>query len=176
MRIDIRNLKREPLFAVEVDDKDPPSGVKPPASALAEPRGDLPPLPAEVYLEWDSTIDDHGHLRRCPVCGCRELFVRKDFPQVTGFAIIVLAGIISMVLVGFRLVIWAVGILAAVAVIDAAVYFFTGRCLVCYRCRSEFRNLPIRKDHAPWQLSIGEKYREVTADAEPSGTDGESTT
>lgn len=176
MRIDIRNLKREPLFTVEVDDKDPPSAVKPSASALAEPRGALPPLPSEVYLEWDSTIDDLGHLRRCPVCGCRELFVRKDFPQVTGFAIIVLAGILSMVLVGFRQVVWAVGILIAVAIIDAAIYLFTGRCLVCYRCRSEFRKLPIRKDHPTWELAVGEKYRDLTDHSDVTHSDGKSTT
>jgi hypothetical protein len=75
-----------------------------------------------------------------------------------------------MVLLGLQRVLWALAILAAVAVIDALIYLFTGRCLVCYRCRSEFRNLPIRKDHPAWELAVGEKYREVSNEPRPSGS------
>ena len=105
------------------------------------------------------TIDDEMHLRRCPVCGCRELFVRKDFPQVTGFLIVVLAAVLSIVLFGIRAVKWGFAVLGVVALIDAMIFLFAGKCLVCYRCRSEFRGLDIRKDHPGWELAIGEKYR-----------------
>lgn len=157
VRIDVRNLQRQPLFRVEVDPRQLPSVVR--------PTGQTSP---EVFLHWDQALDDQGHLRRCPVCGCREMFARKDFPQVTGFVIVVLAGLAAMVLFGYRQVPWAVGILAAVAGIDATVYLFTGRCLVCYRCRSEFRRLPIGRDQPAWDLAIGEKYRALPTPPGPT--------
>lgn len=171
VKIDVHNERRERLFRVEVDAADPPSVVKPPSDGRANGDRETPApgdatadgdQPREMYLDWDQAIDDLGHLRRCPVCGCRELFARKDFPQVTGFVIVVLAALVAMWLfVGARQVIAGLGVLAAVALIDAVVYLFAGRCLVCYRCRSEFRDTPIRKDHPGWELAIGEKYRDA---------------
>ena len=148
MQIDVRDRKRQWLFSVDLDLSDPPSAVRPPAGGQPE-----------IYLDWDQAIDDTGHLRRCPVCGCRELFVRKDFHQVTGLLIVVVAGIVAMVLFGTRHIKWALTVLGLVAVIDAVVYLYVRRLLVCYQCRSEFRKLRIRRDHPRWNLSIGEKYR-----------------
>lgn len=156
VKIDLRNQQRERLFRVEVDPRDPPSVVKP---------GDRPGRPPsqspgrDVYLNWDGAFDDQKHLRRCPACGCRELFARKDFPQITGFAIVVAAAVAAMALFGANEVIWGVIVLAMVVLIDAVIYLFAGRCLVCYRCRTEFRGTPIRPDHAAWELATGEKYR-----------------
>jgi hypothetical protein len=148
VRILIRNLQRERLFTAHVDNKDPASVVRP-------PDGEGP----EVYLNWDGARDDHGHLRHCPVCGCRELFKRKDFPQITGFVIVVLAAVIAMVLFGMRRVLAGIIVLGTVALVDLLIFFFTGRCLVCYRCRSEFRDVPISRDQRGWDLATGEKYR-----------------
>ena len=74
-----------------------------------------------------------------PVCGCRELFVRKDFPQVTGFVIVssgsgALDGAVSGCSTSLLA---AVVVLITVTLMDLLIYFFTGKCLVCYRCRSE---------------------------------------
>ena len=148
VRIDLRDKDRRRLFRVAVGGKDRPTVVRPPD----EPG-------REVYLDWDQAFDDEGYLRRCPACGCRELFVRKDFPQVTGFVIVLVAAAAAMALFGMEQVIAAVSVLAAVVLIDAVIFFFTGKCLVCYRCRSEFRDLPIRPRHPGWELAVGEKYR-----------------
>ena len=162
MRIDLCNLRREPLFSVQVDADRPPSVVKPPAGGQ------------EIYLDWDQALDDHGHLRRCPACGCRELFVRKNFPQVTGLLIVVFAVVVATYLaLGKRHVIAAACVLMAVALIDAIVYLFTGKCVVCYRCRSTYRDLPIGKDQRGWELSTGEKYREVETEAATPRDTGE---
>jgi hypothetical protein len=148
MRIDLRDSHRQPLLSVEVDVNNPPTTVRGSGSC------DVP-----VTLDWTNAFDEAGHLRRCPACNCRELFVRKDFPQAVGFAIVVLAGIAALVLFAMNLVLWALAVLGAVVVIDGVIYLFTGRCLVCYRCRSEFRDTPIGEKHEPWDLAVGEKYR-----------------
>lgn len=175
MHIDIRNLDRQRLFSVEVDLNDPPAVVRP----NGDERSSTPTQ--EVFMNWDRAVDDEGHLRRCPVCGCRDLFVRKDFPQITGLTIVALATIVSMALFGAGAVIAAWGVLAAMVVLDAVIYAFTGKTLVCYRCRSEFRRLPIAREIKAWDLSVGEKYRRLPtdtarrADPHPAPSEPEST-
>ena len=167
VRIDLRNLARKRLFRAKVDPNRPPTVVHGPP--------DSPYAGQEVYLNWDQALGDEAHLRRCPACGCRELFVRKDFPQVTGFVIILMAAVIAIALFAAKQVKWAIALLATIAGLDTLIYFFAGKCLVCYRCRSEFRDLPIRHDHPGWDLAVGEKYRlsqRGDADDEPTNHNG----
>ncbi len=148
VKIRLNNEKREHLFNIHVDDQSPPSVVK-------DPNGEH----EQVTLDWDGAINDEGHLRHCPVCECKDLFVRNDFPQVTGLVVVALAAVISLIMLYHHFVLYACVVLGLVVLIDFLIYFFTGKVLVCYHCRSEFRDLPIRDDHAKWELSIGERYR-----------------
>ncbi len=100
-------------------------------------------------------------LSACPRCGCRDLFVRKDFPQGVGIAIVVCAGVAFLVLASSRqrFYLGALVLVAAVAV-DLVLYSFVPRITVCYRCRTEFRDTPINPLHGGYELAVGEKYRE----------------
>jgi len=148
MHIELRNQRRERQFAVDLDLDDPPAIVH-------APSGDGRP----VHLDWDRAIDDEQHLRRCPVCGCGDLFKRKPLPQLTAFAVIVLAAIIAMVVHGIGdEPMLALAVFIAVTVVDIAIYLFTPRQLVCYNCRSAFSGLRIRRDHPRWDKSLGEQY------------------
>lgn len=150
VRIDLRDSRRRFLFRVALDATQRPRMVDPPAGCgLA------------VGLDWDQAMDDAGVLQRCPVCGCRELFVRRDFPHAVGLAIVVVAGLAAAVLFATGRVWLALSMLAGVVVVDTVFMVFVKRCLVCYRCRSEFRDTPIGSGHESWDLAIGEKYRQV---------------
>lgn len=99
-------------------------------------------------------------LVQCPKCGCRDLFVRKDFPQKVGLAIVVAAAGGFLLLASMpRWFYLGALILVSAVVIDALLYFFVPKVTVCYRCRSEFRGMPINPRHQPFELSIAEKYR-----------------
>jgi len=149
MHIELRNTRRERLFAVDVSLFQPPSVVQPPVGSDCH----------AVHLDWDRAIDDEHHLRRCPVCGCDDLFMRKALPQVTAFAIIVFAAVVAMMLHGIGgQPMLALALFIAVTVVDVAIYLFTSRQLVCYRCRSAFSGMPIRRDHAKWDKTIGDQY------------------
>jgi len=150
VRITVHNIDREQLFDAEVSLTTPPAVVKDPTGTHQD----------EATLSWDGALDDAGLLCGCPVCGCRELFCRKDFPQVVGITMVVGVAVTVFVMFVFRYVVAGFVVLAAMVVFDFVVYLCTGRCLVCYRCRSEFRGIPIRRDHPKWDLSIGEKYRQ----------------
>ena len=99
-------------------------------------------------------------LTRCPRCGCGDLFIRKDFPQKLGLAIVVLAAVAFLVLAASRqrFYLGVIVLLAAVAV-DAALYWFVPRITVCYKCRGEFRDAPINPEHEGFDLAVAEKYR-----------------
>lgn len=99
-------------------------------------------------------------LTRCPRCDCRDLFVRKDFPQKLGLAIVVVAGVAFLVLAASRERFFlGVIVLLAAVVFDLVLYAIVPRITVCYRCRAEFRDVPINPAHEGYELAIGEKYR-----------------
>jgi hypothetical protein len=101
-------------------------------------------------------------LTQCPSCGCRDLFIRKDFPQKLGLAIVVIAAVAFLLLASSRLHFYVGAIvLIAAAAIDAAMYAFVPKITVCYRCRSEFRDTPINPAHEGFELAIAEKYRQA---------------
>lgn len=98
----------------------------------------------------------------CPSCGCGDLFIRKDFPQRLGLAIVMIAGAAFLWLAAFRSSFYIGAIvLFAAAVIDAALYLFVPRITVCYRCRAEFRAHPLNPNHHGFDLATGEKYRHL---------------
>lgn len=99
-------------------------------------------------------------LAACPACGCRDLFVRKDFPQKTGLAIVLGAAVAFLVLAArprtFYLGVW---VLVGAVILDGLLYAFVPRVTVCYRCRKEFRRIPINPAHQGFELAVAEKYR-----------------
>jgi hypothetical protein len=88
------------------------------------------------------------------------LFVRKAFPQRLGLAIVVVAAGAFLVLSAWRSRFYLGAIILCAAVgIDAILYLLVRRLTVCYRCRSEFANVPVNPEHGGFELSVGEKYR-----------------
>ena len=43
----------------------------------------------EVFLNWDGTLDDAGHLRKCLTCGCPNLYSYRSLPSVAPIIVIV---------------------------------------------------------------------------------------
>jgi hypothetical protein len=96
----------------------------------------------------------------CPSCGCRDLFIRKDFPQKLGLSIVIIAAMTFLVLASSRQYFYlGACILVAAAIIDALLYWFVPKITVCYRCRAEFRDAPLNPAHHGFELAIAEKYR-----------------
>lgn len=99
-------------------------------------------------------------LSTCPACGCRDLFIRKDFPQKVGLGIVVLAAAAFLVLAArpatFYLGAW---VLIAAAALDAVLYLVVPKVTVCYKCRREFRGARLNPAHGGFELAVAEKYR-----------------
>jgi len=88
------------------------------------------------------------------------LFVRKDFPQKLGLAVVIVA-VIAFVVLAARPRTFYIGawVLTAAVILDGLLYLFVPRVTVCYRCRKEFRNVPINPKHGGFELAVAEKYR-----------------
>lgn len=109
-------------------------------------------------LSIDAGLANDARVTRCPACDGVEFFVRRDFPQRLGLAIVMAAGLASCVLFATQRVTAAWGVLAGAVVVDAALAIVTGKVTVCYRCRAEFRGVAYNADHAGFDLATSEKY------------------
>ena len=108
-----------------------------------------------------------GDVTRCAVCDGAEFFIRKDFPQRLGLALVIIFGLVASVFFYYKDIMASFGAMAALVVIDAAIYLFVGRVTVCYRCRAEYRDMVYNPGQHGFDLATSEKY-EKTAGKMPA--------
>jgi len=112
-------------------------------------------IPAGAY--------EGGRLHRCLACPSTDLYVRKDFPQRLGVALVA-AGIIgSSVAWYFTSVFWTFAILFSTALIDFVLFLAVGDALMCYRCGAQYRHLPHMDAHGGFDLETHERHRQSEA-------------
>lgn len=110
-----------------------------------------------------TSLSAKGYLDQCLVCGCRELFVRKDFSQRLGIAIVVIGFLASSITWGFHMI-WATyAILFGTALVDVILYMTVGNLLQCYRCLAKYRGLPGLDRHEAFRLETHERFRQQAA-------------
>ena len=88
-----------------------------------------------------------GKVRHCLICPSSELFVRKDFSQPLGVAIVVVGMIVSSIFWAYRMPLWTYAVLFATALIDVVLYLTVGNVLQCYRCQAQYRDVPGLENH-----------------------------
>jgi hypothetical protein len=118
--------------------------------------------------DWQCPACDHAlHLHAaepalpaCVVCGNTELYKKKDFPHWLGMTILVSACVLSTLTYYWYAKWWTWSFLIGSALIDGLMYLWVGDVIVCYRCQAHYRGFPAAGDHPPFELSIGERYRQ----------------
>jgi hypothetical protein len=159
MRIDVRDAQRHRLGRIEVDPARRPTRIR------------LETTDREVFLDWDTALDDAKHLRRCVVCGCNDLFRAKAFPQITGFVVVLaFAGAVLGALgrVNTPTLIAMVVVLVA----DVSILLFSRQRLVCHHCRSSYHGLRIARYHRRWDRAVAERHAPPTETSRPLGGHG----
>lgn len=131
--------------------------------SVGEASGRCSRCGAAARVEVDEALAGQGDVRRCAECGGTEFFVRKDFPQKLGLALVILFGAVASVFYFFENIPATFGTLASLVLVDAAIYFFVGRVTVCYRCRAEYRGVVYNPDHHGFDLATSEKYDPAAA-------------
>jgi hypothetical protein len=139
--------------------------LDPAASEIACPHCQAKwPIPPGAMVE--------GDLKQCVICPSTELFVRKDFSQSLGVAIVVIGGIVSSIFWFYRMPLWTYGVLFATALIDVVLYFTVGNLLQCYRCQAQYRGIPGLENREPFNLETHEKHRQQKIRLEQSAKAG----
>jgi hypothetical protein len=110
------------------------------------------PVPAGTVTE--NTVS------QCLVCPSTELFVRKDFSQSLGVAIVVVGVVVSSAFWAWHMPYWSYGVLFTTALIDVVLYLWVGNVLQCYRCHAQYRDVPALAQHGGFDLETHEKYRQ----------------
>jgi hypothetical protein len=150
MRMVLRDEFRRRIGRIDVD-----AALRPTRVSVT----DLPDSPPrEVFLNWDTALDDSGQLRRCVACGCTDVFKEKAFPQVTAIVVVLaFAGAIvgALGLANTPPVLIAMGV---VLVLDVAILLFSQRRLVCYHCRTTYHGLPIARYHRSWDRATADRH------------------
>ncbi len=103
------------------------------------------------------TVRNSNMVDCCAVCGCRELFVRKDFPRRLGLLIVLIFGAAAIYYLRISVIIaWA--ILTGAALLDLFIYLVIGRVTTCYACRAEYRKCNLNPAQEGFDLAMSEKY------------------
>jgi DNA-directed RNA polymerase subunit RPC12/RpoP len=102
-------------------------------------------------------------VRRCLVCPSHDLYVRKDFPQRLGVALVVLGIVGSSIAWHYAHLGWTFGILFATALADLLLFTLVGTALMCYRCGAQYRGVAEMESHGQFSLETHEKYRQLAA-------------
>lgn len=115
-----------------------------------------------------------GGVHRCLVCPSTDLYVRKDFPQQVGVAIVVVGFAISCVTWYYYLTAATFAVLLATALVDVVLYLFVGNALMCYRCGATYRDVAGLDEHGGFDLETHERYRQESARLEQTAVAGKS--
>jgi hypothetical protein len=127
---------------------------------LPPPAGRLECPACRAHWAAPESAVASGRLQKCLVCPSEELFIRKDFPQQLGVAIVVVGAIVSSVFWAYRMPLATYGVLFATALADVVLYFTVGNMLQCYRCQAQYRGVPGLEEHGGFDLETHEKHRQ----------------
>jgi hypothetical protein len=96
----------------------------------------------------------------CSVCGCGDLYKQKNFPHRLGMLILLVPLVLSVYTYLWydKWLTWA--LLLGSALVDGALYLLVGDAIVCYRCGAHHRGIPKGSPHQPFEITIGERYRQ----------------
>lgn len=110
----------------------------------------------EHVVELTSGADDTC----CAACANPEMYRKKDFPHALGMGILLSALAASTITYWLydKVLTWV--ILLGSFGFDLLLYLWVKDVVVCYRCGAEHRAMSAPERFAPFELTIGERYRQ----------------
>ncbi len=161
MRIELRDVFRRHMGIVEVDPTIRPS------------RARLSGEEREVFLNWDTALDDASCLRRCLSCGCTDLFREKAFPPIMVVLVILNYAGLLLGIFGFAESIMVQFIMIILLMTGLVVLLRSRMRLVCYHCRTAHYDLPLARYHRSWDRAIADRHPALDSSRLESGDEEE---
>ena len=108
---------------------------------------------------WESSASQSDEYLSCLVCGGRDLWRQKDFPQAIGLSCVDAGAILSLTAWYYYRPILAIGILLTFAALDIILFAVMPDVLVCYRCGARHSGGDI-SEHPTFDHQVAERYRQ----------------
>lgn len=102
-----------------------------------------------------------GRVERCSRCERTAFFSQKDFDQRLGCAILLLGALAAAGASALFGGIWFVPVLLAFVVLDRVVARRVPYVVVCYRCDTEYRDVPGAASYKPYDPHVAERDAEL---------------
>tara|TARA_B100000886_G_scaffold306898_1_gene239545 strand:- start:21 stop:338 length:318 start_codon:yes stop_codon:yes gene_type:complete len=87
---------------------------------------------------------------KCPACGCKHLYKKKDFNHTLGCLIILVGAAFVPLTYGISLV--------ALFLLDLLLYGKIKDSVECYKCKTEYKNIVVPKNMMSFDHHIAEIY------------------
>jgi hypothetical protein len=127
-------------------------------SAAATERVRCPHCGADLNVSRSDFIPSSNIVTKCVSCGHDAFYVQRDFNRQLGMAIVGAGIVISLYFFARGRPLYAMGALAATALVDFLAYFLVGEVTVCYSCHAIYRGFQRNPGHEPFDLKKLEKY------------------
>lgn len=112
-------------------------------------------------FEHSAAVRAGESVDRCSRCGKRAFFRQKDFDQRLGCAVLALGAALAAA-VSWRFGgVWFVPVLLLFAGADLVLARRVGSVVICYRCDTEYRDVPGVESHGAYDPHIAERDAEV---------------
>ena len=121
------------------------------ATAGLDGQGRCAACGAETALTLSSSLRDQRVVDRCPACQGEQLWVKRDFNQRAGLAIVILGAALAPFTPCYSS-------LFVAAAIDAVLYLLLPEIAICYRCQAVFRGFRRNPRHEAFDLHVAEQY------------------
>ena len=98
---------------------------------------------------------------RCSRCETTAFFSQKDFDQRLGCALLALGAAVALGVSRLFGGIWFVPVLLAFAALDFLLARRVGSVVICYRCDTEYRDVPGAAAYKPYDPHVAERFAAV---------------
>jgi len=128
------------------------------ATAGLDGQGRCAACGAKTALALSSSLRDQHVVDRCPACQGEQFWVKRDFNQRAGLAIVIGGAVLAL----FTFWLWGAvafyAVLFLMAAIDAVLYLLLPEIAICYRCQAVFRGFLRNPRHEAFDLHVAEQY------------------
>ena len=126
------------------------------AGEVACPNGHSP-----IRYEHSEGIVSGARVERCSRCAAAAFFAQKDFDQRLGCAVLAGGAVAALVVARLFGGLWFVPVLLALTAVDLVLARRIGSVVICYRCDTEYRDVPAAAAYKAYDPHVAERYAET---------------
>lgn len=114
-----------------------------------------------IAYRHSADVASGARVDRCSRCETTAFFSQKDFDQRLGCVLLALGAAVALVVSRLFGGIWFVPVLLAFAALDLVLARRVASVVICYRCDSEYRDVPGAANYKPYDPHVAERYAAV---------------